>query len=287
MVSTALRRQQVAYAVRRGLSCRRACKLVRVARSGLSYESKLIERDKRAVACLRELAGQYPRYGYRRVRILAARDGHRMSTGRAHRLWRSAGLQVPRKRLRRRIAASRPRPVPATGPNQVWAYDFVFDACANGQKLKCLTVVDEWTHESLAIDVAGSIRSARVIEVLTRLVSVRGAPRHLRSGNGPEFVSSAVLRWLTESGIECAFIAPGKPWQNGTNESFNGRFRDECLNMEWFRNRREAAVIIEAWRTHFNAVRPHSSLRYQTPNEFRQMYQSASNSTRTDEVLLQ
>jgi len=154
-----------------------------------------------------------------------------MSPGRAHRLWRSAGLQVPRKRPRRRVAASRPRPHPATGPDQVWAYDFVFDACANGQKLKCLTVVAEWTHESLAIDVAGSIRSGRVIEVLARLVSVHGAPRYLRSDNGPEFVSAAVLRWLTDAGIDGAFIAPGKPWQNGTNESFNGRFRDECLNM--------------------------------------------------------
>jgi putative transposase len=287
MVSTAVRRQQVAYAVRRGVSCRRACALVRVARSGLEYESRLAKRDADANACLRELASQYPRYGYRRARILAARQGHRMSPGRAHRLWRSAGLQVPRKRPRRRVAANRPRPVPATGPNQVWAYDFVFDACANGQKLKCLTVVDEWTHEALAIDVAGSIRSARVLDVLARLVSVRGAPRYLRSDNGPEFVSAAVLGWLTDSGIECAFIAPGKPWQNGTNESFNGRFRDECLNMEWFRNRREAAAVIETWRVHFNAVRPHSSLAYLTPNEFRRKYRKPQNPNPAEEVLLQ
>lgn len=126
-------------------------------------------------------------------------------------------------------------------------------------------MVDEWTHESLAIDVAGSIRSVRVIEVLARLVSVHGVPRFLRSDNGPEFVSAAVLRWLTEAGIDCAFIAAGKPWQNGTNESFNGRFRDECLKMEWFRNRREAAALIETWRVHFNTVRPHSSLGYLTP----------------------
>jgi putative transposase len=287
MVGTAVRKQQVAYAVRRGISCRRACKLVGVARSGLRYESRLTQRDASASACMRELAAQYPRYGYRRVRILAARGGHAMSPGRAHRLWRSAGLQVPRKRPRRRVAASRPRPCPATGPNQVWAYDVVFDACANGQKLKCLTVVDEWTHDALAIDVAGSIRSGRVIEVLARLVSVRGAPRFLRSDNGPEFVSAAVLRWLTEAGIDCAFIAPGKPWLNGTNESFNGRFRDECLNMEWFRNRREAAALIEAWRVHFNTVRPHSSLGYLTPNEFRKKCQSTQNPTRAGEVLLQ
>ena len=160
--------------------------------------------------------------------------------------------------------------MPPRAANHVWAYDFVFDACANGQQLKCLTVVDEFTHESLAIDVAGSIRSRRVIEVLSRLMSVHGAPAYLRSDSGPEFVSHAILQWLTDARIETAFIDPGKPWQNGTNESFNGKFRDECLSVEWFRTRREAQVIIEAWRQHYNTVRPHSSLGYLTPHEFKQ-----------------
>jgi putative transposase len=131
------------------------------------------------------------------------------------------------------------------------------------------SVVDEFTHESLAIDVAGSIRSARVIDVLTRLMSVHGAPVYLRSDSGPEFVSNAILQWLADARIETAIIDPGKPWQNGTNESFNGKFRDECLSVEWFRTRREAQVIIEAWRSNFNAVRPHSSLAYLTPHEFK------------------
>jgi putative transposase len=145
----------------------------------------------------------------------------------------------------------------------------VFDSCANGQQLKCLTVVDEFTHECLAIDVAGSIRSGRVIEVLSRLMSVHGAPAYLRSDSGPEFVSHAILQWIVEANIQVALIDPGKPWQNGTNESFNGEFRDECLSVEWFRTRREAQVIIEAWRQHYNAVRPHSSLGYLTPHEFK------------------
>jgi putative transposase len=165
----------------------------------------------------------------------------------------------------------------------VWAYDFVFDSCANGQQLKCLTVIDEWTRESLAIDVAGGIRSARVIEVLAQLVSVRGAPAFIRSDNGPEFVSAAILRWLTENGINTAHIAPGKPWENGSDESFNGRFRDECLNQEWFRNRREARAIIEAWRQHYNEVRPHSSIGYLTPNQFR----AASTPSNVGEAVLQ
>jgi putative transposase len=153
--------------------------------------------------------------------------------------------------------------------NDVWAYDFVFDACANYQQLKCLTIIDEHTHEALAIDVAGGIRSGRVIEVLTRLVSQHGAPRYLRSDNGPEFVSKAVLQWLTASNIDTALIDPGKPWQNGANESFNGKFRDECLSLEWFRNRTEAKIVIENWRRHYNEVRPHSSLDYKTPVEFK------------------
>jgi putative transposase len=269
MVGASARRQQVIYAQRRGLSCRRACRLIGVARSTLGYESTRTEADAPIIALMRELAAQYPRYGYRRIRIFLRRQGYDMSPERAHRLWRAAGLQVPRKRRRRRAAASRPRPEPPTAKNHVWAYDFVFDACANGQKLKCLTVVDEWTRESLAIEVGGSIRSSRVIEVLARLVSIHGAPRYLRSDNGPEFVATAILRWLLDEGIETAHIAPGKPWQNGLNESFNDKFRNECLSLEWFRNRAEASVIIEAWRRHYNDVRPHSSLGDLTPSEFK------------------
>ena len=151
---------------------------------------------------------------------------------------------------------------------EVWAYDLVFDRSANGQQLKCLTVIDEFTRECLAIDVAGSIRSGRVIEVLSQLVSVRGAPKYLRSDNGPEFVSRAVLQWLLQAGIETAPIDPGKPWQNGSNESFNGKFRDECLGMQWFKNRIDAKVAIDSWRKMYNEVRPHSSLRNLTPAEY-------------------
>ena len=166
-------------------SDRRACAVLSVARSTLGYQSRLAVRDAPALAAMRRLAAQYPRYGYRRIRIFLRREGHVMSPGRAHRLWRHAGLQVPRRRPRRRVATGRPRPLPPTARNHVWAYDFVFDTCANRQTLKCLTIVDEWTRECLAIDVAGGIRSGRVIEVRAQLVSVHGAPRHLRSDNGP------------------------------------------------------------------------------------------------------
>jgi len=267
-VSVPARRRRVAYGRERGLSARRACTLFEVARSALDYQSGKAAKDAPVIARMRELSAEYPRYGYRRIRIFLGRDGHRMSVGRACRLWQAAGLQVPRKRPRKRVAAGRPRPQAPTGPNQVWSYDFVFDRCANGQQLKCLTVTDEFTKKGLAIDVDGRIRSPRVIEVLSRLVSERGAPSFLRSDNGPEFVSKALLSWIVAQGIGTALIEPGKPWQNGVAESFNGKFRDECLSLEWFRSRAEAKVIIESWRQHYNEVRPHSSLGYRTPNEF-------------------
>ena len=274
MVNSQARRDQVALALERGHTQRQACELMELPRSMLKYRSVRAERDAPALGAMRRIAATYPRYGYRRVRIFLRREGHLMGLQRAHRLWRVAGLQSPRRRPRRRVARSRPRPVPARGPNQVWAYDFVHDACANGQKLKCLTVIDEFTRECLAIDVAGSIRSARVIDILTRLVSTHGAPMFLRSDNGPEFVSTAILAWLAEAKIDTALIDPGKPWQNGADESFNGKLRDECLSMEWFRSRTEARVLIEIWRRDYNGVRPHSSLNYRTPTEFRRHHES-------------
>jgi putative transposase len=242
VVSSQVRREQVALACERGLSKRRACELIEIARSGLVYRSVRAERDAPTLAAMKRLAG----------------------------------LQLPRRRPRRRVAASRPRPLPASAPNHVWAYDFVFDACANGQQLKCLTVIDEFTRQCLAIDVAGSIRSARVIEVLARLISEHGAPRYLRSDNGPEFVSYAILEWLASEHIETALIDPGKPWQNGADESFNGKFRDECLSLEWFRTRVEARAVIATWRRHYNHVRPHSSLKDLTPIEFKARYDSTN-----------
>lgn len=268
MVSAPARRIAALYAIERGASHRRACALMQVSRSTLKYVPTLPMKNAPVVNAMRKLSGQYPRYGYRRVNVFLERDGIVISEDKCGRLWAENGLQVPRKRPRRRIATSRPRPFAPARPNSVWSYDFVFDACANGQQVKCLTVVDEYTRESLAIDVGGSIRSARVIEVLSKLISLRGAPRYLRSDNGPEFVSRALLKWVTEQAIELALIDPGKPWQNGTTESFNGKFRDECLAMEWFRNRIEAKVVIEDWRTHYNSVRPHSSLNYETPEAF-------------------
>src|SRR5262249_56021755 len=173
------RRRQVAYGRERGLSARRACTPVKGGRAALRYQGRKAASDAPVVKRMRELSAQYPRYGYRRIRIFLGRDGYRMSPGRAYRLWRAAGLQLPRKRPKKRVAAAGPRPQAPCGPNQLSSYDFVFDHCANGQHLKCLTVTDEFTKEGLAIDVDGRIRSARVIEVLSRLVRTPAAPTFL------------------------------------------------------------------------------------------------------------
>ena len=162
--------------------------------------------------------------------------------------------------------------MPPTGPNTVWVYDFVFDACATGQQIKCLMIIDEFTRECLASDMAGSIRPNRVIEVLSRLISARGPPRYMRSDYGPEFVSHAILTWIRESNIETALNDPGKPWRNGTDESFDRRLRDECLNQECFRSRKEARVANGHWRRRYNEVRPHSSLQYMTALEFHRQH---------------
>ena len=164
--------------------------------------------------------------------------------------------------------------IEATRPNQVWTYDFVHDACATGQRLKILTLTDEVTHESLGVEVATRMNAQQVIQVLERIIGVRGTPAYLRSDNGPECIAQAVQAWLTQRHIQTVYIEPGSPWQNAYGESFNGRLRDECLNMEWFRNLREAQVVIERWRRQYNEERPHSSLAYETPHAFRRAYEA-------------
>ena len=160
-------------------------------------------------------------------------------------------------------------PVRAERPDHVWTYDFLKDHCANGQALRILTLVDEFTRECLAIEVGASLGARRVIAVLERAFAEQGQPEWLRSDNGPEFIAQVLKRWLAERGPKPRYIDPGCPWQNPYGESFNGRLWDECLNRELFANRREAAVVLEAWRREYNAERPHSSLGYRTPREFR------------------
>jgi putative transposase len=181
--------------------------LMKVSRSALNYRWTRAAHDAPVVARMHEIAGQYPRYGYRRIRIFLGREGYTMSSGRMERRWREARLQVPRKR----VASSRSITNARFMSNQVWAFDFVFNACANGQKLKFLTIADEFTRERLATEAAGTFRQRHVIDVLSPLVSERGAPTWLWSDNCPEFVSNAILKWITDQNIETSLIDPAKP----------------------------------------------------------------------------
>ena len=266
MVSAPARREQVDYAVSRGRSVRRACALLTVSRSALRYESRMAARDADLVVQLEEIAARHPRYGHRFAWALLKKGGQTINRKRVRRVWRERGLSVRRKK-QRKIRTGQPRVHAPSGPNQVWAYDFVHDTCGNGQKFRALTVKDEWTRECLAIEVGTSLTAVRVIAVLERLFEQYGAPAVLRSDNGPEFIARALKIWLLANRSDTATIEPGKPWQNGSVESFNGTFRAECLNREWFANLREAKIVIEQWRWEYNTQRPHSSLGYKTPAE--------------------
>ncbi len=235
----------------------------------LRYTSRMVVRDQELSTQLRAVAREHPRYGYRRVWAVLRTAGMIVNAKRVYRLWQAIGLCVPQRRPRRRVRGGGVRPLPAQHPNHMWAYDFVHDRCVNGQKLKILTVVDEWTRECLALEVDGRINASRVIDVLRQLIRQQGPPAYLRSDNGPEFVAKAIKAWLAQSDVQTAYIEAGKPWQNGTNESFNGKFRDECLNLEWFRHCLEARIVIEQWRRRYNEERPHSSLGYRTPAQAR------------------
>ena len=188
---------------------------------------------------------------------------------RIERLWQEEDLQVPRRRRRRkRHGSTQDRPRPATRPNEVWSFDFVHDLTIQGQKLKMLTVVDEFTRECLEIRVEKQMDSRHVVETLDELIQERGIPRYTRTDNGPEFISDRLNKWLQGIGVEPLFIEPGHPWENGFVESFNGKLRDECLNEEIFWSRAEAQVIVDQYRVLYNHVRPHQSLGYKTPAEF-------------------
>jgi len=197
------------------------------------------------------------------------RSGEAVNKKKVHRLWRKAGLAFPAQKKRRRRGSGKTVPIAAKYPDHVWTYDFMQDATVDGRKLRLLTVIDEYTRESVAIRVERRLSSAEVLEVLECLFEQRATPVFLRSDNGPEFIAGAVKKWLAERNVQTSYIEPGKPWQNAFGESFNGRLRDECLNLELFQDLREAQVVIEAWRDYYNHRRPHSQLDYRTPAEFR------------------
>jgi len=269
VVSVCQRREAVEFIKTRSLSERRGCLLVSLNRRSYRYRCKR-GADKSLIKQVRRLAVEHPCFGYRRIAALLRRRGEKVNLKRVYRLWKQQHLSLPKRRPRKRRVKSVVGVVPkAEKMNQVWTYDFVFDQSLSGKSLKMLTLIDEYTRECLTVEVGVSIRSERVRQILQRVCLEKGKPEQIRSDNGSEFIGTAVNDWLAENDIKPLFIEPGKPWQNGKCESFNGKLRDECLSREWFSSVKEAQVVIEGWRKFYNEERPHSSLGYLTPLEFK------------------
>ena len=251
-----------------GVTERRACLVLGQHRSTQRKIPTRPDDEAALTADIVALAVQYGRYGYRRIAALLRSAGWSVNLKRVERIWRREGLKVPVKQPKRgRLwlndgSCVRLRP---ERPNHVWSYDFVEDRTHDGRRFRMLNVIDEFTRECIAIRIGRRLRSTDVIDVLSDLFILRGAPGQIRSDNGPEFAAKAVREWIAAVGSQTAFIEPGSPWENGYCESFNARLRDELLNGEIFYSLAEAKVVIEGWRRHYNAVRPHSALGYRPP----------------------
>jgi putative transposase len=253
----------------KGFSQRAACRWSGISRSVGRYELRRPAQDTQYLEKMRKAAQDNPRYGYRRVAIVSG-----LGFGRSWRLWKQYGFQIGAQRTRKprkkdKLSVS---PQQAEYPNHVWTYDILFDRLADGRPFKTLSVLDEFTRECLGIWVATSILAHDVIVFLGTIFQRRTAPVFLRSDNGSEFTAEAVQAWLAQQKVGPAFIPPGQPWKNGFIESFHDKFRDECLQREWFQSLLDAQVGIEDWRWHYNTERPHSSLGYKTPAEFAAQY---------------
>jgi transposase InsO family protein len=250
------------------ISERRACLVVGQSRTSQRYSPIIRDDEAPLTAAIIRLAGQYGRYGYRRVTALLRAEGWVVNHKRVERIWRREGLKVPLRQPKRgRLwlndgSCVRLRPC---WPNHVWAYDFVQGRTHDGRAFRMLTVIDEYSRECLAIEVSQRLRSDDVLHCLSELFTRHGPPDHIRSDNGPEFTAQVVRDWLPRIGVRTLFIEPGSPWENGYNESFNGKLRDELLNGEIFYSLKEAKVLIERWRRHYNTIRPHSALGYRPP----------------------
>jgi putative transposase len=251
-----------------GLPERRICRAIGQARSTQRYERKVADDEMALRERIVALASEYGRYGYMMITGMLKNEGWKVNHKRVYRIWREEGLKVPRRQPKKKRlwlndgSCIRLRPAYR---NHVWSYDFVSERTTDGRPLKILTIIDEYTRECLAVDVARHIRSGNVIERLADLFVEKGVPKHIRSDNGPEFTAKAVRKWLQRLRVKPLFIAPGSPWENGYIESFNGKLRYELLNVEVFDTLLEARVLTTRWKRQYNTLRPHSSLGYRPP----------------------
>ena len=253
------------------VSERRACRTIDQPRSSQRYVAKDRADEKVLTGEMLKQVRLHPRFGYRRIWALLRQDGHRINRKRVYRLWRKEGLKVPQKQCKKRRLGSSANGIirrASRGKDDVWTWDFIHDRTEDGRAIKWLSVVDEYTRECLALEVARSFPSGDVIDVLIELFALRGVPKHVRSDNGPEFIAQAIRRWLRSANVGTLYIDPGAPWQNAFVESFHGKLRDELLDAELFTCLKEAKLLSTQWRLDYNHRRPHSSLGYRTPAEF-------------------
>jgi putative transposase len=275
VVSPQARREAVSHVMQtHQIGVTRACGLIGISRSLYRYQPTRPD-DGKLKERLCELAGYKRRYGYRRLHVLLCREGWEINHRRTYRVYHDAGLMV-RKRKRKRIASvvRQVKPQP-TAPNESWSMDFVSDGLADGRRLRCLNVVDDFTKQCLVIEIDTSLPGTRVVNALERLAEQVGLPKSVTVDNGPEFAGKVLDEWAYSKHLRLSFIQPGKPQQNAYIESFNGKFRDECLNEHWFVSMRHARQVIEAWRQEYNAERPHSSLGDLTPDRFAESFLTA------------
>ena len=248
------------------LSQRRSCRLVGLERNTCRYQSKP-EDTKALEAKIQAIAFERRRFGYRRIHMILKRSGMTINHKKVWRIYRELGLKVKKRSGRKRALSVRVKREKAMKPNERWSLDFVSDALMNGRKIRLLTIIDEFTRESLRITVDSSLGGERVTRELDAVIAERGLPERIQSDNGTEFTSKAVIEWFENKGIKWEYIEPGKPYQNGCIESFNGKLRDECLNEHWFLNITETREIVEKWRRDYNESRPHSALKGRTPSQ--------------------
>ena len=268
------------------ISERRACQLVGLSRTVLHYESKAQPANRQLQARLIELAGERRRFGYRRLHALVRREGVLANHKRIYRLYREAGLAVRRRKRRHGVAVERQTLESSLELNQVWSMDFVSDALANGRRIKVLTIVDDFSKEAIDLVADFGISGQYVTRVLDQAARFRGYPKAIRTDQGPEFTGKALDQWAYKHRIQLKMIQAGKPTQNAFIESFNGRFRDECLNDHWFTTLAEARILIAAWRQDYNQCRPHSTLGYQTPAEFAAKHRGITSALPTEKERL-
>ena len=275
MVGPIARREAVGWLQTRGTSLRRACRVIGLSTATWRYQRRTSATNVRVLARLHAHAAVRARFGYRRLHILLDREGLIVNHKRVHRIYREAGLQVRRRRRKRLTQADR---APLAAPSQRrerWSMDFTVDTLADGRGFRTLNIVDDFTRECVAIEVDRSLPGLRVTRVLDRLHAAIGLPRCIVVDNGPEFAGRTLDAWAYAQGVTLRFIRPGKPIENAYVESFNGKFRDECLNEHWFVSLADAQVTIEAWRIDYNTVRPHSSLDGATPEHFARITEGA------------